>query len=337
MNSSGRPGAGSIVIESIESPLLAGNPLGDPHTRRVPVYVPPSYYDSNTTYAVVYCLTGFTGAARSWFNFQAWTPSIDERLDQLIAGGMPEIIAVFPDCFTRYGGSQYLDSIAVGAYQSHIAREIVPHIDSKFRTRPDRKHRGILGKSSGGYGALMMGIDHPQIFSAVGSHSGDMYFEYAYLPEFPVAARGLEKAGGLANFLKTFGRAPLSGREDHAVANIVAMSACYSPNASAIPHLFDLPFREDTAELIPEVWQRWLEKDPLRRLRSGNHGLKEAGLLYLDCGKRDEFFLNFGARLFSRELHKQGINHVYEEFDGGHSNVQFRYDISLRLFADYLA
>lgn len=331
----GRPGAGKVIVETLHSSLLASNPLGDPADRAIPVYVPPSYDISSTMFPVVYCLTGFTGSSRSWFNFQAWTPSMDERLDRLFASGVPEMIVVFPDCFSRYGGSQYLDSPAVGLYRSWLLQEVIPFIDSRYRTRRDRRYRGVLGKSSGGYGALMLGIDHPEIFSAVACHSGDMYFDYAYLPEFPAAARGLEKSGGIAKFLENLGDHGLSGREDHAVINILAMSACYSPNPVTTPHLFDLPFREGTGELVPAVWERWLEKDPVRRVRSGNHALKDAGLLYLDCGRRDEFYLNLGARILVQELEKQSVSCHYEEFDGGHSNVQFRYDVSLRRLAEY--
>lgn len=328
---------GRVVAERVESRILAGNPLGDPATREVAVYLPPSYDTGNTTFPVVYCLAGFTGSARSWFNFQAWVPGMDERLDALFAAGVPEMIAVFPDCFTRYGGSQYLDSPAVGDYQSYVAGEIVSYVDSHFRTKTERRYRAVMGKSSGGYGALMLAMDHPELFSAVVSHSGDMYFEYAYLPDFPPALRGLEKAGGLDAFLASLGSMPISGKEDHAVINIIGMSACYAPNINAKPHRFDLPFDMASGEILQPVWQRWLEKDPLRRLRSKRHGLKDFGLIYLDCGRRDEYHLNLGARMFSRELAAQKIKCRYEEFDGGHSNVQFRYDISLRLLADYFA
>ena len=180
----------------------------------------------------------------------------------------------------------------------------------------------------------MMALQHPGLFSAVAAHSADMYFEYAYLPEFPVAVRGLERAGGLSAFLQTIGKGPLSGREEHAAVNIVAMAACYSPNPQS-PHLFDLPFDERTGELMRDVWSRWKEKDPLEYAKSQTAALRRLGLIYLDCGRRDEFYLNLGARMFSRELRKQGIAHTYEEFDGGHSNVQFRYDTSLRKLAEY--
>lgn len=327
---------GRVQIETIDSRILASNPLGDPSSRELPVYLPASYDHGSTTYPVVYCLSGFTGSARSWFNFQAWVPAMDERLDALFASGAPEMIVVFPDCFTRYGGSQYLDSPAVGNYRSWLVQEIVPYVDAHFRTKSERRYRGVLGKSSGGYGALMLAMDHPELFSALACHSGDMYFEYTYLPDFPVAARALEKAGGLNKFLEGFGSSPLSGKSDHALVNTIAMSACYSPNPQTKPHLFDLPFETSTGEIRREVWERWLQKDPICRARSEKHGLKELGLIYLDCGLRDEYHLNLGARILVAELAKQGITTIYEEFDGGHSNVQFRYDISLRRLAESL-
>src|SRR5215467_12532097 len=98
--------AGRIVTESVHSKILKGNPLKDPYRRDLLIYLPPSYDKHNTTYPVVYCLSGFAGSSRSWFNFQAWIPAMDQRMDFLISRGVPEIILVFPDCFTRYGGSQ---------------------------------------------------------------------------------------------------------------------------------------------------------------------------------------------------------------------------------------
>ena len=139
----------------------------------------------------------------SWFNFQAWVPAMDERMDMLIAAGMPEMILVFPDCFTKYGGSQYLDSPSVGKYRSFLTEELIPFIDRKFRTIRKRSGRGVMGKSSGGYGAIMLSMECPELFSAVACHSGDMYFEYAYCPEFPLALRALEKAGGLVRISKS--------------------------------------------------------------------------------------------------------------------------------------
>lgn len=326
---------GRVVVEPIESTLLRSNPLGDSFLRNLYLYLPPSYDQGTQRYPAVLCLSGFTGSARSWFNFQAWIPSIDERMDRLIAGGMPEMILVFPDCFTRYGGSQYLDSVAVGAYRSYLVQEILPAVDKTFRTKPNRRYRGVMGKSSGGYGAISLAMDHPELFSAVACHSGDMYFEYAYRSEFPQAFRKLNDIGGMKSFLEKFDELPKTGKEDHALLDTVAMSACYSPNPNATEHLFDLPFDERTGELRQDVWRRWKEKDPVEVVKQKGRNFKDFGVVYLDCGRNDEFYLDIGTRLFCEQLAKQGVTFTHEEFDAGHFNIQHRYDISLNLFAQY--
>lgn len=328
-------GQGRIAILRLESRILQGNPLGDPDIRDIPVYLPPSYDDHSNQIPVVYCLSGFTGSAWSWFNFQAWVPTINERADRLIAGGMPEMVLVFPDCFTRYGGSQYLDSPAVGNYRSFLTEEIIPAVEEEFRVHQDRRYRAVMGKSSGGYGALMLAMQRADLFSAVACHSGDMYFEYCYLPDLPPAFRALERNGGLSAVLDNWDDIPKSGKDDHALINTIAMSACYSPNPDAGPHRFDLPFSEETGELRTEIWQKWKEKDPLEVVRKNGIALKDYGLIFLDCGKRDEFSLHIGARLFSRELNRQNISYEYEEFDGGHFQITHRYDASLTRISRY--
>jgi S-formylglutathione hydrolase FrmB len=323
--------SGTVVIEEVRSRVLRGNPLQDPAVRKIPVYLPPSYYNNSTTrFPVIYCLAGFTSSGMSFFNFQAWVPTMDQRMDALIAKGMPEMILVFPDCFTRYGGSQYIDSPAVGNYRTFLTDELIPYIDRKYRTQG----RGVMGKSSGGYGAITLAMERPNLFSAVACHSGDMYFEYCYLPEFPLAIRGLERAGGIQKYLKNFDSQSKNSREDHAVLNMVAMSACYSPNKKS-PHGFDLPFDASTGEIRSSVWKRWKEKDPVEIIRRNVEPLRKLGSIYLDCGRRDEFFLHLGARLFVQELKKARIPHEYQEFEDGHFNVQHRYDVSLKMMAEY--
>jgi enterochelin esterase-like enzyme len=326
---------GSLRVEHFRSKVLKSNPLDDPYERDMLIYLPPSYQQDKSRYPVVYCFGGLTSSAQSWFNFQAWIPRMDERVDQLIATGMNEMILVFPDCFTKYGGSQYLDSFAVGMYRSYLLQEIIPFVDVNYRTKRDRRYRGILGKSSGGYGAITISMDHPDLFSAVACHSGDMYFEYAYLPDFPPAVRVLEKVGGLQQYLKEFEHLPKTAKDEHALINVVAMSACYSPNLQSKPHLFDLPFEEGTGRLNDAVWKRWKEKDPVEIVAKKGIQLKDFGVVYLDCGKRDEYFLNLGSRIFISELKKRKVKYEYEEFEGGHSYTQTRYDHSLLRFSNY--
>src|SRR5262245_45868529 len=169
---------GRIEITRFESEVLRGNPLGDPHVRRVPVYLPPSYdHEPQRRYPVVFVLTGFMARGRMLLNDDPWSTPLDERMNALVEKGCEEMILVMPDCFTRFGGSQYLNSSATGRYQDHIVRELVPWVDRTYRTLASRDHRGVAGKSSGGYGSLVLGMTHPETFGAIVSHSGDVCFD----------------------------------------------------------------------------------------------------------------------------------------------------------------
>ena len=327
---------GSIEAVSFESTLLKGNALGDPHVRTVPVYLPPEYHtDRQRRFPVVYCLSGFTGKGVMLLNVDGWTPNLPQRLEILRADDSAEpMILVMPNCFTRLGGSQYINSTATGPYEDYLTKEIVPMIDERYRTLASREHRGIMGKSSGGYGSIVHGMRHPELFGAIACHSGDMYFEYCYIPDFPKAASGLRRHGGLARFLKAFDAEVRKRSTSIAVLNIVAMSACYSPNPLRPPLGIDLPFSEETGEIRDEVWQRWLEHDPVRMFDKYAEPLSQARLLFLDCGTQDEFNLQFGARILRQQLQERGIRHIHEEFDDGHMRIAYRYDRSLTLLSE---
>ncbi|MBI5710452.1 MAG: esterase [Candidatus Eisenbacteria bacterium] len=322
---------GQVVMERFESAVLAGNPAGDPHVRTVPVYLPPSYPDApERRYPVAFVLTGFTGRGRMLLNDNPWSPALDDRMDALIASGAcGEMILVMPDCLTRFGGSQYLDSSATGRYATHLVEELVPHVDRRFRTLAARDHRGVIGKSSGGYGALVLGMRRPEVFGAVACHSGDLCFDYCYRGDVPKFCSLVQQAGGLREWLETFEAKRQKGHDDMLVLNILAMAAAYSPNPAMPPFGVDLPCDLETGAFRAEVWARWLEHDPLHLIESSAGALRSLRLLYLDCGTRDEWHLHHGARLFARRLAELGVPHEREEFDDGHLNVSYRYDVSL--------
>ncbi len=324
---------GTIVIETIQSEVLRNNPLGDPFVRKVPIYLPPGYA-AGGRYPTVYVLTGFTGRGTMLMNDAPWEENIAQRMDRLIGQGrVREMILVMPDCFTRIGGSQYLNSTAVGRYEDHVIQELVPFIDARYRTLADRDHRAVVGKSSGGYGSVMFGMRHPEVFGLMASHSGDMYFELCYKQDLFTALRGLNTYGGLDKFWDEFpGMHPKSG-DFHPTLNAMAMAACYSPNPKA-PHGFDLPMDLETGELRRDVWARWLEWDPVELIDKHLEALRSLRLIYLDAGRKDEFNLQYGARIFCRRLKARGIPYVHEEFNDGHMNIQYRYDVSFKAISD---
>ncbi len=324
-----------IIIEDFDSPALCGNPLNDPSLRRIPVYLPPSYADHpEKRYPVVYLLHGFTGNSEMWLNVNTFfTPTVPQRYERLITSGeIGEMILVFPDGYTGLGGSQYLNSIATGRYEDYIIQDLIPYIDAKYRTIGTREGRGVVGKSSGGYGAIRLAMLHPEAFAAMGSHAGDLYFEYCYKPDFPKVVNALAKyihaPNPVGEFLTEFAQA--DQKKDVDVINIMAMASCYSPLEGFEPS-FELPFDLKTGEMKPKVWQRWLEHDPVYMLEKPEYveALRQYKLIYLDAGIRDEFFLHLGARIFVERLKKLDIPYHHEEFDAGHMNINYRYDTSL--------
>lgn len=336
---------------------LEGNALGDPVERELIVYLPPSYgkgasgkaaspHDGDALgragsrrYPVVMVLAGFAATNSSLLSFKPWEPNLLERYERALELGCGEAIIVLPDCFTRLGGSQYLDSPAIGNYQSYLADDVLPWVDKHYCTLPQRGARAVVGKSSGGFGALRMGMDRPDRFAVIGSHAGDCGFELCLRPRFVEVAAVYERHGGADAFLRHIQAqgAPRSQGEFHAL-ELLALAHAYAPLADRIAQsqarsegplmssLGELPFDPYTALIIPEKWARWLAHDPALRSISG---LRDARLVFLDAGKSDEYGLQFGARILAERLIGSGVAVDHEEFEGGHMGTAYRYDVSL--------
>ena len=326
---------GTVVIERFESDALRANPLGDPYIREVPVYLPPGYESERARrYPVIYWLHGFTGIGLSSIARSLWTPTLPELMDRVIAAGAPPAILVMPDGSTRYGGSQYINSPATGRYEDHIVQDLVPYIDRTYRTSPGPEHRGVVGKSSGGYGAVVLAMRNPGVFRGVASHSGDMYFEACYKPFFWKALNVINRHHDIDGFLRAFAAMPKKARDAaDALTTLVAMGQAYSGNPDGS---FDLPLDLTTGEMRDGVWARWLAWDPVFMAERYAGALRQMRVLYIECGTKDEWNLHYGARLFHRRLEALGVPHEHVEFDDDHGNIQYRYVESLRRLAEGL-
>ena len=331
--------AGRWVEHEIESKLLRGNPLGDPHVRPLWVYLPPGYdEDPDRRYPSVYVIQGMTGQLDMWRNRSAFRRNFPELLDELFAsGGCPPAVVVFVDCWTSFGGSQFLDSPGTGRYHGYLCSEVVPFVDSRHRTLGGSGNRGIMGKSSGGYGAMVTPMLRPDLFGGLATHAGDALFELCYLPEFGAAARALRDRyqGSFDSFWKDFRARPaFAAKADDVLVNTYAMAACYSADPDGTVRL---PFDAATGMLVPEIWERWLRWDPVRMAPAHADALRGLRAIYIDAGNHDEYFLDLGAEAFRRALAGIGVSEVFFElFDAGHGSIEYRYPIALRYLVERL-
>jgi enterochelin esterase-like enzyme len=347
--------AGSLVVLEHTSRILADNPLGDPHVRRLAVWLPPQYETSvRRRFPVLYDLVGYTGSGFSHVNWKPFGDNVPERAARLVhERRMAPAIIVFPDCFTALGGNQYVNSPAIGHYADYLVREIVPFVDREFRTQASREHRGLFGKSSGGYAAMIHGMKYAHCWGAIANHSGDAYFEFVYGHDWPNTLNELAKHrrpprrpgpydaragsaqleqgiddGRIARFLsQTARREKLSSAEVHCLMNL-CMAATYDPDPSA-PHGFRVPFNLETGERIEARWRQWRAHDPINLVTRYRRNLAMLRGVYIDCGWRDQYHIHYGARILSKRLAQAGIAHAYEEFDDNHSDIDYRMDTSL--------
>jgi S-formylglutathione hydrolase FrmB len=281
----------------------------------------------------VYLLQGFTGQLDAWVARSDMAPTMMERLDAMFASGeCPPALIVFVDAWTSRGGSQFLNSSSTGRYLDYLCDEVVPFVDAAYPTLEDRGHRGVSGKSSGGYGAMVASMLRPDVFGALASHAGDALFECCYLPEFPLVARLLRDLfeGSWEVFHERMAAA------DHfdwgrfgPPFSAYGMGCAYTPDPER-PGEALMPFEISTGRLIDDVWARWLELDPVRMAEPHAEALGNMKRIYLDAGRQDEFYLDLGARAFADQLDRLGIRHTLELFDGRHGGTSYRYPGAIR-------
>jgi hypothetical protein len=328
-----RPGSteyrGNWQQLEVEGEALRGNALGDPHVRPLWVWTPPGYDAVNDRYPSVYVIQGMTGELEMWWNRVSMRPTYPELVDKLA----PECIVVLVDAWTSLGGSQFLDSPATGKYHTYLCEDVIPFVDARFRTLAAREHRGIAGKSSGGYGAMVTPMLRPDLFGGLASHAGDALFEVCYQPEFAQCARSLrdEYDGSYDRFWEDFRSRPAHSKDsDHWLVDAYCMAACYSQG--------ELPFDTATGGLKEEVFARWLEWDPVRMVPRNADALRGLRAIWIDAGNRDEYYLDLGAEAFRRALADIGVTDVeFELFDGGHAFIEYRYPLALAYLVERLS
>jgi enterochelin esterase-like enzyme len=326
--------AGAVKRMIIKSDVLKGNPLGDSTERIIDVYIPAGHDGRGLPLLVD--LVGFTAGGPAHTNWRNFTENIPEQADRLIASGaMPPAVIAFPDCFTKLGGNQYINSAGIGRWADFLLHEAVPFVERQFGCGGPG-HRGVFGKSSGGYGAIVHALLYSDFWSAAACHSGDMGFELLNLPDLPRALRAIAKEGGsIQRWLESFFAKRKVKDDDVHVLMTLAMCATYDPDPAAYLGV-RLPVDHETCEFIPERWANWQKWDPLTLVEPHYEGLKRLKALFIDCGDVDQYNLVYGARRMHRALTRLNVPHFYEEFPDDHTGIDYRMDISLPILAKAL-
>lgn len=313
-------GRGTVVHDTVRSRALRGNPLGDPADRHVAVYLPPSYAaDAARRYPAVYLLHGFDGDPSQWTGGRMRVP---EAMDSLVAAGaVREMVVVMPDGKNALGGSFFADSPATGRWEELLVREVVEHVDRRYRTVRGAAGRGVAGWSMGGHAALRLAARHPEVFGAAYALSpcclGDLWEDFG-----PAGGTAGERA-------EPWGRAlALRTREELAAAEFgvrlrLALAALYSPDPSGRPFAVALPFTwvvdgTYAAQPAHSAWERVSPDSLVARHRGGLARLR--GIAF-DAGDEDGFrHVPASARSLSGALGRAGIPHVFEPYAGTHGS-----------------
>jgi Putative esterase len=299
----------------VRSRVLEGNPLGDPTERPLFVYRPPVDPDADGhPLPSVYLLQGFGGKLDEWLEPIGSGVSMVERFDAMFRDGQtPAALLVFVDASTSWGGSQFLNSKGCGRYLDYLCDEVVPFVDAHYPTLVDRAHRGVSGKSSGGYGAIVASMFRPDVFGGFVSQAGDALFECCYRPSF---------GGSLEAFEAQAKREDFDWRRFAILFAVYGTACAYSPDPNR-PGRPLLPF-DSAGHLVEEVWSRWLALDPVQLAATHAVALRNMRMIHLEAGDQDEYFLDLGARALSDEYTRLGIPHSLEIFAGDHDGVDER-------------
>lgn len=288
-----------LIVETLHSPAVQANRIGDTADRKVTIYLPPSYdRDASMRYPVVYLLHGATSDPNEWLDGTYQGMNLATMLDE--GSGQAEYIVVMPHADNRLGGTFYVNSTAFGRWEDFVMTELVRFVDGRFRTLPQRQSRALVGQSMGGFGALYLG----------GRHADTIGHVYAMSP----CCLGL--VGDLAADRDSWLKAPRGWLQ--------AMAAAFAPDPVTDPAAAPLPFvagPDGRMREVGPVARAWREHLPLDRLVRDPSGYRRLCTIALEAGRQDEISnVPLGTAAFSSELTRVGITHSLDEFTGGHTD-----------------
>ncbi len=329
---------GELVETRFTASALAGNLLGDPVEQPLSIYLPPGYAASPARrFPTVYLLHGFTGKIQDWTTDGYQGLNLRDAMDGLIrTGAVPPMIVVVPNGNNAFHGSFYVNSTATGRWDDAISQELVAFVDARYRTIRSSRSRGVAGHSMGGFGAISLGMNHPDVFGSV----------YAMSPcclALEADLGGENPVWSTVQKLKSRDELPADPQTpaEFWTDVFVAASAAFSPDPARPPFYGAYPYEAKDGRLVPAepAYSQWRSKMPLYRVESNRTKLLSLRGLVIDVGDHDDFsHIRLGSRLFSDALAERDIPHIFEIYaDGDHGNrISERLKRALRFFAETL-
>ena len=299
---------GKVIYETVLATTLKTNKGGENPARSVAVYLPPGYENSNQHYPVIYYLHGFQNNDTMFITGARF----DKLMDDAIASGkIRPAILVIPNEYTLFKGSFYTNSPVTGNWEDFTTKELVDFIDKKYRTIPGRNSRGLAGISMGGYGAIKLGMLHPDVFGSIYAESpailGMSQDFTIYHPSFKTAQQGTMD--------EIF--------SDYYATAWIAMGRAFSPNPANPPFYCDLPLTYKGNETVVnyDALQNWEKNLPVNMIDNHIKELKSLNAIKIDWGRNDEnAHIPVTSLLFSQKLEALGIKHEAEIYNGDHSH-----------------
>jgi S-formylglutathione hydrolase len=299
--------AGRYERVTVHGPSLVGNLDGDTPDRQVSVYLPPGYAKNpKQRFPVLYLLHGFTDSDAKWFGLEGQHfVHVPNAVDAAFKAGAKQMIVVMPNAYTRFAGSMYANSAAVGDWETFIARDLVAYVDAKYRTLATPASRGLAGHSMGGYGTIRVAMKAPGVFSALYIMS-----PCCLQPGPPPDPKMFEAVARL--------RTPEEiAAADFFTKAMLASAAAWSANPKNPPLYIDLPAVD--GKIVPDVLDRWSANAPVVMLHQHVPALRSYRAIGIESGDKDLIAIT-GAKRLHELLANYSIVSDFEEYDGDHVN-----------------
>lgn len=302
--------AAQLEVLLWKSRVLENNPLHDSATRSVAVFLPSQAADGRRL-PLIYYLPGYGGSPDAFITHSnAWLKWVNQLADEVTPMAL-----IVVDGRTRWGGSQFLNSAAQGNYADYVCDEIVPFVELHFPVATNGIRRVIAGHSSGGFGALRLGMTREKLFDAVIALSPDSDFPVTHLRLVKIAAVSNAPAAEIEAMESGKLAPPKNGDLKYAMG----LSAAYAPRGFWHRGQFDWLY-DRRGKFRSSVWQRWIDNDPLTIVKTDPHAFAPNVSVYLDGAAQDEYLANVGARKIYEVLHERPMRCTFFEPLGHHSD-----------------